>query len=606
MDELKDRIAALPPAKRRLLEKLLGGERGAPAAVPPASAAWPGPEREVDVAILGGGLAGLTLARQLARADPSLRIAVVDRQGEPSPEAAFKVGESTVEIGSFYLRRVLGLADYLKADQLPKAGLRFFFRQGDNGDIARRAELGASYLPPVPSFQLDRGRLENHLRRSGRELGIEMWTGAKVADFALGPDRHRVAVQLEGGKKGGQTEPFTLVARWLVDASGRAGLVRRRLGLGEPAGHDANAVWFRLGKAIDLDAWSEDPRWRGHVPAGLRRLSTNHLFGRGYWVWLIPLAGDATSVGIVADGRLHPLREMHRFDQALAWLARHEPQCARVVEAHRADLMDFHSLKGYAHGCRRVFSPERWCLTGEAGVFSDPFYSPGSDYIAIGNSFITDLILRDRRGEATEAIAERLEHYNRLYLNSYESLMTYYRGLYPTMGSPRVMATKIVWDFVLYWSVTTPLFFCGKLLDLDFMASLGQELQRSNQLNAALQSLFREWAEREVGDSGDPRGTFTDILAIDVLHRLHQELEDELDDAALRRRIVGNLRVLEDVARGIFLHAGERLGLSLSDELFPGAPEGTVSQEVSPEVAASLASLFSAFDVPERAEVGAA
>ena len=41
---------------------------------------------------------------------------------------------------------------------------------------------------------------------------------------------------------------------------------------------------------------------------------------------------------------------------------------------------------------------ERWALTGEAGLFLDPFYSPGSDFIGISNTYITDLIARDRQG----------------------------------------------------------------------------------------------------------------------------------------------------------------------------------------------------------------
>ena len=57
------------------------------------------------------------------------------------------------------------------------------------------------------------------------------------------------------------------------------------------------------------------------------------------------------------------------------------------------------ALQHFAHGCARVFSPDRWAMTGEAGVFTDPFYSPGSDFIAMGNDFITDLITRDLRGE---------------------------------------------------------------------------------------------------------------------------------------------------------------------------------------------------------------
>src|SRR3546814_2688031 len=49
-----------------------------------------------DVTILGGGLAGLTLAIQLRRQDPALRVTVVERNAHPVREAAFKVGESTV------------------------------------------------------------------------------------------------------------------------------------------------------------------------------------------------------------------------------------------------------------------------------------------------------------------------------------------------------------------------------------------------------------------------------------------------------------------------------------------------------------------------------
>ena len=81
-----------------------------------------------DVVICGGGLAGLTLARQIRRTLPSLSIAVLDRHSRPLPIAAFKVGEATTEIGSFYLSEVVGLRDYLEASHIRKLGL-FFFSQ---------------------------------------------------------------------------------------------------------------------------------------------------------------------------------------------------------------------------------------------------------------------------------------------------------------------------------------------------------------------------------------------------------------------------------------------------------------------------------------------
>ncbi|MGH9310707.1 MAG: NAD(P)-binding protein, partial [Vicinamibacterales bacterium] len=51
-----------------------------------------------DAVIAGGGLAGLCLARQLRREAPGLRVLVAEKRRHPVPEAAFKVGESTVEI----------------------------------------------------------------------------------------------------------------------------------------------------------------------------------------------------------------------------------------------------------------------------------------------------------------------------------------------------------------------------------------------------------------------------------------------------------------------------------------------------------------------------
>ena len=114
---------------------------------------------EYDVAILGGGQAGLTLALQLQQSRPATRILVIEKQAYPFPEAAHKVGESTVEIAAHYLRDTLGLKEHLQTQQLRKFGLRMFFSTQDNRDITHRVELGATVFPPLSTYQLDRGRL---------------------------------------------------------------------------------------------------------------------------------------------------------------------------------------------------------------------------------------------------------------------------------------------------------------------------------------------------------------------------------------------------------------------------------------------------------------
>ena len=191
----------------------------------------------------------------------------------------------------------------------------------------------------MPSFQLDRGRIENMLLRTNRDAGVDVRDDCRVTGFEFGASLHRIEIQSAGRAE-------TLEGRWLIDASGRAGLIRHRLGLTRPVGHLANACWFRFPHRLRIDDWSADPQWQARVPSGERWLSTNHLMGVGYWVWLIPLGSGSTSVGIVVDATLHPYGRLNRFDRALDWLREFEPQCADVMASHEPDLEDFLALKG--------------------------------------------------------------------------------------------------------------------------------------------------------------------------------------------------------------------------------------------------------------------
>jgi flavin-dependent dehydrogenase len=372
-----------------------------------------------DVAIMGGGLAGLTLGLQLARERPETSILIAEKRAGPAPEAAFKVGESTVELSAFYFAETLGLRDHLEAEQLPKMGLRFFFPADGNGDLASRPEWGSIEPPPVPSFQLDRGRFENELadRNRAREE-TDLLDGWTVADLDLG-ERGDHVLTLEHG---GGTE--TARASWVIDASGYAQLLKRKLGLEQPVGHTINACWLRVGDELDVGRWADDPEWLGRMSEPrLRRLSTNHLMGEGYWVWLIPLASGSTSVGIVADPRFVPWEEISTLEGMLDWLDRHEPQLARELRARSEGVADFLKVEDFAYSCRRVFSPARWAMTGVAGVFLDPFYSPGSDFIAIANTFITDMVVRDLQGAHDP---ERVELLNGVFLQIFAGVLNLY------------------------------------------------------------------------------------------------------------------------------------------------------------------------------------
>jgi flavin-dependent dehydrogenase len=401
-------------------------------------------EPAYDVVILGGGLAGLSLARQLHLEAPSIRVLVAEKRQHPVREAAFKVGESSVEIGAHYFQKVLDLEPHLRSAQLEKLGLRYFFPQGDNRDLGRRVELGAPEYSTVPSFQLDRGRFENMLLQLARSSGTEVLDDCSVRTIELGKMNHDVTLLTAGTTR-------TVSARWVVDASGRASLLKRKLGLARPSGHAANASWFRFKTRLRVDDWSDDPAWIARVPTRRRWLSTVHLMGKGYWVWFIPLGSGSTSVGIVVDAAMHPYPTINRIDKSYAWLDEHEPQAAEVCRDHDDLVEDFLGLNHYPHGCARVFSNERWALTGEAGVFTDPFYSPGSDFIGMGNDLITEMILRD--GDGVD-IRRQAAAFNVIYLRLFDAFTKVYENQYQIFGHARVMTAKVAWDNACYWAIS--------------------------------------------------------------------------------------------------------------------------------------------------------
>ena len=497
--------------------------------------------REVDVAVLGGGVAGLTLALELHKQRPQARIAVLERQEHPVPETTHKVGESTVEIAGYYLRQVLGLQEHLQTEQLNKFGLRVFFSNDTNEDITRRVELGHSVRPPnaVGTYQLDRGRLENALGRMLVDEGVGFAAGVKIEGVELDPqaEHHRITVRTADGT----TEE--LHAKWVVDGSGRSSLLKRKLGLTKKVGHHANAVWFRIGHPIDIDHWSDDPEWRARIVEGRRELSTNHLMGPGYWVWLIRLASGSISIGIVTDADVHPFEEMNKFDRAMHWLARHEPQCARVIEEHRDKLQDFRIMKDYAYTSEQVFSSDRWCLAGEAGVFLDPFYSPGLDLIAISNGLIVDLIDRALDGEDVEELAAI---HNTVFFLLTDGWLTIYEKQYPLMGNSRVMLSKVVWDTAVYWAVPGLLYFHDKWRCLADLPDVLANLARFSGTSKEVQRFFREWgaADRKTHE----QAPFVRFYDFDFMPRLHVGMTAGLDEAELQEQFAANVRFIDQLS----------------------------------------------------------
>jgi flavin-dependent dehydrogenase len=508
-----------------------------------------------DVVILGGGLAGLALGLQLKQARPETTILTAEKRAGPAPEAAFKVGESTLEIGAHYLGNVVGLRDHIEADELPKMGVRFFFPADGNDDIARRAEYGPPFRPPLPTYQLDRGRFENELAARNLAAGVELVDDSRVEAVEFGQDEHRVTIS-----RGGETK--TVTGRWVVDAAGRAALLKRQLRLGKETVHAINAAWFRLSERLDIEDWSDDDQWLGRMSErGLRWLSTNHLMDKGYWVWLIPLASGSTSIGIVADPRYHPYELIETLEGALEWIETHEPQLAGVLADRRDQVEDFLRVRHYSHSATRMFSPERWCLTGDAGVFIDPLFSPGSDFIGICNSLITDLIVTDLSGQDIE---ERIEFSNDFFLRYFEAWLSQYQDLYPLFDDVAMTAVKFSWYRAFYFPIPVRLFYEGKLGDADFLAQVAGEMDRLFRLIPRVEAMLRRWYEL------DQRGWSQPALVkppefeamreiVGDLRASHERGPGGVTDPELKAKIGEMIQLLEAAAVVTFHEAAKSL-----------------------------------------------
>jgi flavin-dependent dehydrogenase len=450
-----------------------------------------------DVVVIGGAFSGASCALLLRRWLPESRILVVER----SEVFDRKVGEATVELSALFLHRVMGLADFLARKQLPKHGLRFWFSDGGDRRLDEMTEIGPAEIPRLPSFQLERAAVDQHLLDTARDEGVEVMRPAKVAAVDLGwPES---ALTLENGSR------RTVKARWVVDASGRHAFLARRLRIQHRVEeHPIAALWGRWKGVADLDGpeiLGTDPR-APRIPqvAPSRTLATNHFCGYGWWCWVIPLASGETSIGVVYDKTLceppgaAPIERYEDF-------VRSRPGLRELIAGATLDRDDF---RGYRHLPYRVdrYADRGWALVGDAASFMDPFYSPGLDHAGISAYATARMIEEDLSGRLADddAVAAAVDTHNAVFERSYPRwLNALYIGKYRLMGDAELLACAYQVETALSYMAVIP----SKYRDTDHMRyppygeGIWQEAgawRMMRTFNRRLQTLARQRRERGI------------------------------------------------------------------------------------------------------------
>lgn len=415
-----------------------------PAPAPDATASADTPW---DVIIVGGALSGASTAILLLRRNPRLRVLILER------DTAFKrrVGESTVEVSSHFLGRVLDLTEHLLEKHLIKQGLRFWFKNDRATALDQCSETGPGYNVRLPGFQVDRAVLDEEVLARAVAAGATLLRPAKVRKITLAPGAVQTIELEPASSSPPPSTPQVLRARWLIDASGFAAVLSRREGWLQPnLDHPTAAVWTRWSGVKNWDSRElaeKFPAWSRRTKA-IRYTATNHLVGLGWWAWMIPLKGGDTSVGIVFDQRFLDLPEGERLGERLRSLLHTHPAARELMADATWRAGDVHFRRNLAYSSSH-YAGDGFALVGDAAAFIDPFYSPGMDWIAYTASATAALVDGSLRGKPK---APRIARHNENFTLSYQRWFdAVYRDKYAYMGDHQLMTLAFRLDLGLYY-----------------------------------------------------------------------------------------------------------------------------------------------------------
>lgn len=336
-----------------------------------------------DVAVIGGGPAGSTIAALLA--GKGWRVELFEKARHPR----FHIGESLLPMNLPILER-LGVLEEVREigvlkrgaeleSELPTRRNRIFY-------FSRATRNDQPY-----AFQVRRSEFDHLLLRRCAASGVSVHEGARVTHVELDASgERRVHAEHESGERS------TWCSRFVVDASGRDTLLARHLGTKRRNAHHASAAVF------------------GHFDNAVRRAGDDegnigiYWFRHG-WFWMIPLKGGVMSVGAVC--RPEYLKTRGTDLDGFLWstialcpgVSERMRDAVLVGEAQAAGNYSYHSASMHGPG---------YLLVGDAYTFVDPLFSTGVYLAMTGASLGADAVdaeLRGSRGAAARFAAMERE-----------------------------------------------------------------------------------------------------------------------------------------------------------------------------------------------------
>lgn len=294
-------------------------------------------EAQVDVLVIGGGPAGCAAAITLS--ERGLRVALCDRA-----RPTYRYGEALAPAGATLLRR-LGAWDRFRSG--PHAPC-YAYHALWGTTVPTRFDLLRS--PGGPAWMIDRPSLVGALRERAASLGVTLLPRAGKATVAREATIWRVELE---------AERTSLLARWIIDASGRSGIVARKTG-----GRQAVS-----GKQVALIATLARGCESCSAPVLVEAVAD------GWWYSAMTPSGNVV-LTYFTDRDLVDMRSAHETPGFLALLSQARATAERVAGIDSAMVGPVRVAAAHDSAINPVWG-EGWVAAGDAALAYDPLSGHG-------------------------------------------------------------------------------------------------------------------------------------------------------------------------------------------------------------------------------------